>query len=114
VAFSLAWSYCSAGDFPAAFREYERGATLAPTDRFRLGSTALMLAPGAGDRVQMQRWLAWHGDTQAALEALRQGLKQGSMQVTTFTLWAPGLREVREAGLVDYWKPVGDDDFECH
>jgi TolB-like protein len=186
VAFALAWSYGSAGDFQAAFREYERGDTLAPTERFRLRSTAAMLALGINDRVQLQRWLdatvetsreipgftgfygkmrdlldrpdealallhaelpkatpnaksgyavwfAWHGDTQGALEALRQGLQPGSMSVTAFTVWAPGLREVRklegfkqlmrDAGLVDYWKqygwgdfckPVGDDDFECH
>jgi TolB-like protein len=187
TSFALAWSYGSAGDYQAAFREYERGDALAPADRFRLRSTAALLALGAGDRVQLQRWLdatvessreiqdssgiyekmrelldrpdealallhteiakaspyaksgyaqwlAWHGDTQGALEALRQGMQPGSMQVTTFTLWSPALREVRklegfrqlmrDSGLVDYWKeygwgefckPVGDgNDFECH
>jgi TolB-like protein len=186
LSFALAWSYGSAGDYEAAFREYERGDLLAPTDRFRLRSTAALLALGTGDRARLKRWLdatveasreipgsfgfyesmqelldrpdealvhlhtqlaraspnaksgfaawfAWHGDTQGALEALRQGLKPGAMNVTAFTLWAPGLREVRklegfkqlmrEAGLVDYWKengwgdfckPVDDDNFECH
>ena len=187
LAFNLAWAYGSAGDTEAAFREYERGDALVPTERFRLQSTAALLALGTGDRARLQRWLdatvatsreipgftgfyekmaalldrpdealallhadiekaspnaksgyahwlAWHGDAQGALEALRAGLKPGSMQVTAFSMWSPALREVRkldgfkqlmrDAGLVDYWKeagwgdfckPVaGTDDFQCN
>jgi len=78
-------------------------------------------------------WLAWFGNPESALDALRVDFHQpGSRYAILWILWDSGFAEVRklpgfkqlmnEAGLVDYWrhygwgdycKPVAGDDFEC-
>jgi TolB-like protein len=79
-------------------------------------------------------WLAWFGDYDAALEAMRSDFQQpGYRYAALWWIWDPGLSGVRklpgfkqlmrDAGLVDYWrkygwseycKPTTGDDFECH
>ncbi|MEO8308176.1 MAG: TIR domain-containing protein [Pseudomonadota bacterium] len=82
----------------------------------------------------MVEWLAWFGDYETALEALRVNLQDpGWRYAILWAIWDPGLSEVRklpgfkqlmrDVGLVDYWrkygwgdycKPTTGDDFECH
>jgi TolB-like protein len=79
-------------------------------------------------------WLAWFGDHDTALEALRADFQlPGFRYAALWWIWDPGLAVVRklpgfkqlmrDAGLVDYWrkygwsdycKPAAGDDFECH
>lgn len=75
----------------------------------------------------LAQYLAYHGDPQAALDALRR-----APPVDVPAIFSPLMREVRslpdfkiwarDYGLVDYWRefafadvcrPVGDEDFDC-
>jgi TolB-like protein/tetratricopeptide (TPR) repeat protein len=79
-------------------------------------------------------WLAWFGDYDTALNALRADFQRpGYRYAALWWIWDPGLSGVRklpgfkqlmrDAGVVDYWrkygwsdycKPTTGDDFECH
>jgi TolB-like protein len=85
-------------------------------------------------RFALVEWLAWFGDYDTALEAVRMNLQDpGWRYAILWAIWDPGLSEVRklpgfkplmrDVGLVDYWrkygwgdycKPTVGDDFECH
>lgn len=91
------------------------------------------LASGSHDQTLVP-WLAWFGDYDTALEAMRAEFDlPGFRYAALWWIWDPGLSGVRrlpgfkqlmrEAGLVDYWreygwgdycKPTTGDDFECH
>jgi TolB-like protein/tetratricopeptide (TPR) repeat protein len=179
VALWLAYLYGNAGDFPAAFAEFERSEPLGQDARLTLLALRIALAtrdrkqllpwldkrieversmgidfssrmkslldkpeealavlrPLAGSRVNfvVTSWLAWFGDYDTALDAMRTDLQTpGYRYAVLWAIWDPGLSGVRklpgfkqlmrDIGLVDYWrkygwsdycKPITGDDFEC-
>jgi TolB-like protein len=77
-------------------------------------------------------WAAYFGETEFALQLIREYLLEGNMQLS-FLVWRSVFKDVRQLpgfkqllldlGLVDYWResgnwatlvhPIGSDDFEC-
>jgi hypothetical protein len=77
-------------------------------------------------------WAGYFGDSELALEALRDVPVGGVSQALAYTIWRPIMADmrkqpafrdlVRDMGLVDYWREfgwpdffsrVGGGDFEC-